>query len=311
MEPTKRATSQPLQSSPLRARLCGDRAAQSGLTPPALHSVFDPRLIVLRGVSGAPVKLESAYPLAEALRSAIMVASPQQPPPDWISGHAPDGRPLDCPHLALLSLADVGHSRATGQLLGMALAIPAAVDPGQLAVLRALLFERTPGALRRVTLRTRGIKWELELCERAERGSALDGEIWTGGTRGATVWATVSPIVFDKHPKQKRVADAPPPARAQAEAEYWEQVERMIGKACERVGLPRPAKVTATPESACAGAPAAGQVPRLARKNGSLRRQTHAVLRFDTPVAGPILLGAGRYRGYGACRPLNIGSERE
>lgn len=35
------------------------------------------------------------------------------------------------------------------------------------------------------------------------------------------------------------------------------------------------------------------------------RRHAHAILVFDRPVRGPILLGAGRYRGYGLCRPLS------
>jgi hypothetical protein len=60
------------------------------------------------------------------------------------------------------------------------------------------------------------------------------------------------------------------------------------------------------------------------RKDGSERRHTHAILVFDEPVRGPVLIGAGRYRGYGFCRPLEradqngnakktsvIGSERE
>lgn len=44
--------------------------------------------------------------------------------------------------------------------------------------------------------------------------------------------------------------------------------------------------------------------PRLRRKDGSERRHTHAILVFDEPVRGPILVGAGRYRGYGFCRPM-------
>jgi len=56
--------------------------------------------------------------------------------------------------------------------------------------------------------------------------------------------------------------------------------------------------------SAHLGAPASHQFPRLARKDGSECRHTHAILIFDRPVVGPVLLGAGRYRGYGLCRPL-------
>jgi CRISPR-associated protein Csb2 len=34
------------------------------------------------------------------------------------------------------------------------------------------------------------------------------------------------------------------------------------------------------------------------------RQQVHAWLRFGQPVEGPLLLGTGRYRGYGVCRTL-------
>jgi CRISPR-associated protein Csb2 len=80
----------------------------------------------------------------------------------------------------------------------------------------------------------------------------------------------------------------------------------MIRSACERIGLPRPAGVTATPSPLFTGVPHAGRMPKLMRKNGGGAVQhTHAVIVFDQPVLGPVLLGAGRYRGYGLCRPMD------
>jgi CRISPR-associated protein Csb2 len=35
------------------------------------------------------------------------------------------------------------------------------------------------------------------------------------------------------------------------------------------------------------------------------RALTHAVIRFSEPVAGPVILGAGRFVGLGLCRPLD------
>ncbi len=43
------------------------------------------------------------------------------------------------------------------------------------------------------------------------------------------------------------------------------------------------------------------------RPGGPNRRQAHVWLRFDRPVLGPVLLGAGRYRGYGLCKPWRKG----
>jgi CRISPR-associated protein Csb2 len=39
--------------------------------------------------------------------------------------------------------------------------------------------------------------------------------------------------------------------------------------------------------------------PRAARPPRPL---THATIEFRVPVRGPVLIGAGRYAGYGACR---------
>jgi hypothetical protein len=68
---------------------------------------------------------------------------------------------------------------------------------------------------------------------------------------------------------------------------------------------PRARDVVATPVSVHLGVPPAHEFPRLVRKDGSERRQTHAILIFDQPVRGPVLIGAGRYRGYGVSRPIN------
>jgi len=119
---------------------------------------------------------------------------------------------------------------------------------------------------------------------------------WTGGTHGATLWATVTPVAFDRHPKAKD------------KAAYQRQCADMIANGCEAIGLPRPRKVAVTAVSAHLGVPPAFAFRRLMRKDGSERRHTHAILAFDQPVRGPVIIAAGRYRGYGFCRPLDEGS---
>jgi CRISPR-associated protein Csb2 len=69
--------------------------------------------------------------------------------------------------------------------------------------------------------------------------------------------------------------------------------------------------VIVTPVPMFLGAPHAREMPRIVRKSdGGKNRQTHAILTFDRDVQGPVLIGAGRYRGYGLCRPLR-GEEGE
>ena len=78
----------------------------------------------------------------------------------------------------------------------------------------------------------------------------------------------------------------------------------MIKETCTRIGLPEPREVVITQVSAHPGVPPSFAFPRLKRKDGSERRHSHAILVFDEPVCGPVLIGAGRFRGYGLCRSL-------
>lgn len=78
----------------------------------------------------------------------------------------------------------------------------------------------------------------------------------------------------------------------------------MIGDARSRIGLPKPRDVIVTHVSAHVGVPPSFAFPRLKRKDGSERRHSHAILVFDEAVCGPVLTGAGRFRGlewFGQC----------
>jgi CRISPR-associated protein Csb2 len=287
-----------------------------------VHSVFDPNLLILRRIQGPRLGLESTLQLTEALRGAVMRGCPIQPPPSWISGHTPtpDGKPSEDPHLAFIPVADVGHEHARGRLLGVAIVVPRRVSPEEQKALNPVLFyareDESPddgwyaGTPRQLDLTMgRAGVWRVELADEDPR-VALRPEVWTGRTWsegddvGSTLWATVTPIVFDRHPKETWSGSDAPRVRAEKQAAYWREVESMIAEACERIGLPRPVEVTASPTSVFQGAPSSGQIPRTLRKDGTQKRQTHAVIQFDTRFVGPVLLGAGRYRGYGLCRPL-------
>lgn len=83
----------------------------------------------------------------------------------------------------------------------------------------------------------------------------------------------------------------------------------MIAAACTRIGLSNPREVIVTPVSAHLGVPPAFTFPRWRRKDGNERRHSHAILVFERAVCGPVLIGAGRFRGYGFCRPLDAYDE--
>jgi CRISPR-associated protein Csb2 len=64
--------------------------------------------------------------------------------------------------------------------------------------------------------------------------------------------------------------------------------------------------VVVMPVSAQLGVPPAFDFPRPQRKDDIDRRRAHAILVFEEPVGGPVLIGAGRYRGYWFVRPWRL-----
>jgi len=253
-------------------------------------TVWNPYLIVRRleplESHHRQLGLVTTQQLTAAMHKAVL-SKAGEPVPEFISGHKQDRSPTDQPHLAYLPLGFVGSEHATGHLLGLAVAVPGELSREQRRRALAAI-----GQVEELTLGRLG-RWKLD--RDAQGKMNLEPEVWTGGNRGAKQWATVTPIAFDKHAKAKN--------RAERECELSD----MIQQGCDRIGLPKSTKVIITPVSAHVGVPAAHEFPRLQRKDGSCRRQAHAILIFDEPVRGPITLGAGRYRGYGLCRPLRGG----
>lgn len=261
-------------------------------TPPVRGSVFTPHPVVVRleREDGPRRDLDLPCVLAVVRRWREAIISHSNDLPDRIrgllSGHNPDGTPLGGPHLTFLPLAFAGHPHADGRLLGMGLALPAGIShEDRRLALRAI------GRVRELALGRLG-KWNIAPETRSNPPWNLRPEAWTSHPQGATHWSTVTPVVFDRHSKAKHRAG------------YHREVAAMIAKACTRIGLPEPREVIATQVSAHLGVPPSFSFPRLRRKDGSERRHAHAILVFDEPVCGPILIGAGRYRGYGLLRPV-------
>ncbi|MCC6131340.1 MAG: type I-U CRISPR-associated protein Cas5/Cas6 [Acidobacteria bacterium] len=257
-------------------------------------TVFNPHpIVVTLEREDGPFRhldLLAAPGVAQRWREAILSQSDDLPPHirEILSGHERGGACLGSPHLAFLPFGFVGHPHADGRLLGMALVLPDRLSSDD----RRLVL-RAAGRVRRLALGRLGL-WNLVGQTAAHPTWNLMPETWTAHPKGATHWSTVTPIVFDRHPK----SDEP--------ASYQQEVATMIATACAHIGLPRPRDVIATPVSAHLGTPASHAFKKLRRKDTSERRHSHAILVFDEPVCGPILLGAGRYRGYGVCRPIRI-----
>ena len=256
---------------------------------PEPHSVFDPRFVVLV-VGGKRVSLPATLRLTAALRGLLMRNCPVQPPPEWFSGHRPDGKATAAPHMALAPLAFTGSRHADGSIMGLALILPRGLEPQEAGrCLEPILTDPKTGLSRDDLRLFDGDRLEspVELEARERPPGNLDPRTWT---RASRVWASVTPVVlnrhFDGHDK-------------------WERAAESVKDMCGHVGLPRPREVLLHPVSLVEGVPHAREFPQLTRRrDGGRQWHGHAVLIFDEPVCGPVLIGAGRFRGYGLCRPL-------
>jgi CRISPR-associated protein Csb2 len=267
-------------------------------------TVFDPRLLVLTlERDDAPFRFLDTLATLQVtarLRDAVMSHLGQDGGgaiPEVLSGHAAAG-PSQIPHLAFLPLPFVGHEHAHGGLLGLGLALPREVSPeSRQRLLRAVSALRAPqsGGLKLGRLG----RWHLGTLDSGSHLSIRD-RVWTAAPTGATVWSTVTPYVYDRH------------AKAKDKAAYVDEIAAAVRASWTRVcaaspgqTLPEIIEVVVTPISRHFGVPSATDFPRLRRKDGSLCRHAHLILTFDRPVVGPLLLGAGRYFGYGLCRPAD------
>lgn len=258
----------------------------SATKEPTPHSVFDSALTVLR-LSGHRLSLSATLTLTEALRGAVQKFCPE-PIPEWVSGHTPDGSPSGTPHLALIPLPFVGAQHADGRILGAALVFPRDVDPQEAARCLEPLLRESLGEPRAIKLYDgQWLECSAAIEQRESPPWNLRAEAWT---RASRMWASVTPVGLDRHFDGR---------------DKWDKAAESVKDGCERIGLPRPREVLLHPVSLVEGVPHAREFAHIKRKSdGGRIHQSHVVLVFDEPVSGPVLIGAGRYRGYGLFRPL-------
>ena len=212
----------------------------------------------------------------DALRSEVLHHAGHAAP-DVLHGHGADGRP----HVAFLALPDVGGQHSDGHLLGLAVAVPDLPTDERAAVLRAVLGLRKPGLDGVIEIAVRGIGGvELLYQPGVIRPWGASPQRWRQGSRH---WVSATPVVLDRYPKR--------PA----------QVEQEVRGSLRRVGLPEPVEVQISNEPLLPGAarlrPA--DLPRQVKS----RLFRHIAVTFDRRVAGPVLVGAGRYLGVGLLAP--------
>jgi CRISPR-associated protein Csb2 len=295
------------------------------------------------GFAGRPFPAApQALAVARAARAALLHHA-SQPVPEIISGHERQRSvsgptpPLADSHLAVVPLLNAGNPHSDGTVYGIALILPAeCVDEDRLAVENALrtwaaadrhsndeFLLRLPAGrddrLNEYALMDLGVDRgkpgpQAEWLNTAltSRRKTTTRDYWC---RPAGRWLTVTPIALDKFPGNLR--SVKPETRNRAEAEAAASVAR----ACVNAGLADHAedvRVSIRLDAPLIGIPAspAGrytpgkrQFPGYQTGGGVPRACVHAEIEFPEPVRGPVLIGAGRYLGYGLCLPRDLNAE--
>jgi CRISPR-associated protein Csb2 len=210
--------------------------------------------------------LRAAAQLGDGLRRAVMSHAPDQMSP-LLHGHE------KVPHAAWLTLPDIGHVHADGRVLGLAMLLPRGTSRPErdeavmaLSQVRELCLEDG----QRLGLRPQPTH--------QPPPHGIERRTWARASRD---WTTATPIVLERHPRRNQ------------------SVEDLIADTCERWGYPRPAGVEIGQHSPLRGVPMAKSF--RPRRPGCW---THAVLHWDRPVRGPMLLGREQHFGLGLLRPL-------
>ncbi|MGH3406632.1 MAG: type I-G CRISPR-associated protein Csb2 [Streptosporangiaceae bacterium] len=269
-----------------------------------------------------------ALAITRACRNALL-SHGDRPSPEILSGHqrsASDGGrtpPSERPHLAVVPLLNAGSPHSDGAVFGVALVLPAdCPDDDREAVKRALqswsaaglelfLPARADGQATRLILEDLGVDravtepgW-LDTALAARRRTTTR-DYWC---RPARRWLTVTPVALDRFPGNLRSRQAQARDRAEAEA------SASVARACvlaRLAGQSGEVRVTIRLDAPLVGIPAspAGRhdggrayFPGYQTGQGTPRACVHAEIEFAEPVAGPVLIGAGRYLGYGLCLP--------
>ncbi|WP_067625303.1 type I-G CRISPR-associated protein Csb2 [Alicyclobacillus acidiphilus] len=294
-------------------------------------SVFSPEWLLLEAVEGEDPHeklpdIRAAALAAKAIRDRIVegyrLSRADVPAPAVVSGKMPNGRPAVEPHLSIVPLAFVGFPYADGHLLGFGLVPPRGSrlfnEAGWRGALRSITEwdERSQRHVMVVPLgsgETNTLTMKLAFTLEPSKKS-LDSALYVYDKgKPARTFATVTPMVLDRYVNERGTAQV-------------EAIVRQIVQACRHIGLPEPEMVSTRDgvrpavivdkHSSFEGAPSVtmgGKQPHWMRWRLpdylSGRMLTHAVIRFPEPVAGPVILGAGRYLGLGLCRPVADGGD--
>ncbi|TWT74823.1 type I-G CRISPR-associated protein Csb2 [Allorhodopirellula solitaria] len=263
---------------------------------------------VFKRTSGKPLPLQACLALTQSVRKAVCSLGDDDAPAILI-GHESDSSPLQRNHVAFLPLANTGYQHSRGEIHGFAIVLPAATSPQERQQIAIRL-----GDLLKVWMNHNGERteadlsfdWSVSIASPADSLQSLRPSRYTGTSK---FWATTTPMVFGHF---LRKLDEP-------------RTAKIVGRACQAIGLPLPKYVHVSPVSMVQGVPPSFRFPSLSSegkpvwvryRNGkftlpkrlpggqAVRMRYHVAVEFEEPVEGPVILGAGRHYGMGLCVPM-------
>lgn len=247
-----------------------------------------------------------AVQIASLFRRALFRYT-EDPIPEVLSGHVEDGSPTRHGHLGVVPLLNVGNQHADGRILGLALAWPQSiVEHDKMKLYRAINDWEANSEDSTVDLyldSSRSIRLN-RVIDQSELVN-LRESTWS---RAANRWVSATPVALPRHPG--KLGRGNPETRRRA----WRTAEKTIELCCDHAGLPLPKRVEVSLKPYLNGASSVKDFPPFAQfdarsKSHVSRCLLHVSLEFDTPVRGPIVLGAGQFLGLGLMRPLRDPSE--
>jgi CRISPR-associated protein Csb2 len=237
-------------------------------------------------LEGSRFGLEETALVTHRYRAALLTHLGEAP---ILTGHAPDGGPAKRTHVAFVPLAHVGSRHADGAIKGLAVVIPRDADEAALTTL--------DDALQRVTRLVFGDRGEVrvKLLRLGEADEALERDVlsslrFSRYSMPARTWVSVTPAAIGRHPKPRKGLT---------------EEDAILGDLAA-LDLPRPSALRLQGSSFVRGAPAVRDCLRgdVSAIRGRVLR--HILISFPDAVRGPLIVGAGRYMGFGLLRPAGV-----
>jgi len=254
-------------------------------------------LLAFRLIQSPYIGLEQMHLLTQQSRNTLLKIGGEHTPA-CLHGH---GAVDSASRVAIVPLAHVASQHAEGRIIGLGFLIPHDLPSQERSSLLDLL-----GRFKDLTLD--GKTYYLEPPQPLKQPQALWQSTWSGPSAS---WATVTPVILDRHCKTKR----PKLKGVEAIAEKAQRIERyhqnleqeiqdILTRGLKQAGYPTPTQIVIGKHGFLTGVPSTSEFVWAKPEKPEYRMFVHVSLQFNESLLGPLLLGSGRFQGFGLFRPI-------